>query len=66
MSNEHTYEEGLRDGRIAALEHMQHSQNSRLDKHESRISIQERITYGLLGAIALLEVIPLLRDVLVP
>lgn len=55
------YQEGLRDGRIAALEKQAQSHSSRLDGHERRISAQERITYALLGAITLMQVLPAIK-----
>ena len=58
------YEAGRRDGRIESLERVQEAHNSRLDKHEIRLQTQERITYALLGAIALIEFIPLAQQVL--
>lgn len=38
--------------------------SDRLDKHESRISSQEKISYAVLGALALMEVLPTLQKVL--
>ena len=64
MTVEDHYQEGLRDGRIAALEQQANSHAKRLDSHERRISAQERITYALLGAIALLEVLPTIQELM--
>ena len=55
------YETGLRDGRLDALEGNQKMHNERLDKHEIRLQTQERITYAILGAIALIEFLPLIK-----
>lgn len=55
------YHEGVRDGRIASLEAQRDDHNLRLDMHERRLQMQERITYGLIGAIALAEFLPTLR-----
>jgi len=65
MDGPNSYEEGRRDGRIEALEHMQLSQGLRLDHHERRLQVMERITYGLIGAIALAEFLPAIRAILV-
>ncbi len=61
---EHDYDAGVRDGRIEAIERMQVDQNKRLDEHSDRIRAQERVVYGLIGAIALIEVLPALRGML--
>jgi len=55
------YETGLRDGRLDAIEDNQKQHSSRLDKHELRLQTQERITYAILGAIALIEFLPLIK-----
>ena len=55
------YETGLRDGKISSLEKMQSNQNVRLDHHERRLIAAERIIYGLIGAIALIEFLPMLK-----
>lgn len=52
------YEAGRRDGRIESLERAHLSHEERLDKHEIRLQTQERITYALLGAVALIEFLP--------
>jgi hypothetical protein len=54
----HTYEDGLREGRFRRIEEKQDHHESRLDGHAKRLSAQERITYSLLGAIAFIELIP--------
>ena len=58
------YREGLRDGEIHALKEMQNAQNSRLDNHDKRISILERVTYMVLGMILLLEFLPTIQRVI--
>lgn len=64
MVNE-AYEDGLRDGKIEALEKMQGHQNDRLDvfgqqfeKCDARLRLQEKVVWGLIGAIALVEFLP--------
>lgn len=49
------YEHGLTEGRLNALEDGQNDINDELEKHQTRISFQERIVYGVMGAVALLE-----------
>ena len=46
---------GRIEGQLEAIEKMQHIQNDRLDFHERRLTIQERITWGILGAVALVQ-----------
>lgn len=55
------YEDGLRDGRLSALEAMLSRHGERLDGHAKRLHIQERLAYGLMGAIFLLELAPALQ-----
>lgn len=61
MVEEHGYNEGLRDGRIKALEHVVSQHSRKFDSHESRLRIMERILYGLIGALALIEFLPKLQ-----
>ena len=64
MTNElpHGYEEGLRDGKIIAIENMQLAQNTRLDAHDHRISNLERVAYIVLGIVMFLEFAPQLKS----
>ena len=62
-NNNHTYEEGLREGRLRGIEETIQNHGSRLDKHEMRLTAQERITYALLGAIALMELLPTIKGI---
>lgn len=59
-----TYEDGLVEGRLAAVEHMQSSQNVRLDNHGQRISSLERAMWVVIGAIAALEFFPIIGKAL--
>lgn len=52
------YQEGLRDGRLQALEAADRRLEARMTNHEARLTAQERITYSLLGALALLNIWP--------
>ncbi len=44
-----TYEEGVRDGKIAALENMANDHKGRLDNHGRRLAMLERIIWGVFG-----------------
>lgn len=55
---DHDYEAGKRDGKIEALEDLMSQHSNRLDIHERRLAMQEKITYGLIGAIALANFLP--------
>lgn len=58
-----TYEDGIREGRIRGIEETVTHHGRRLDNVESRMTAQERITYALLGAIALIEILPTIQGV---
>lgn len=64
MTENKTYEDGLVEGRLAAVEHMQSSQNLRLDNHSVRISSLERAMWVVIGAIAALEFFPVIANIL--
>lgn len=64
MSLEKTYEDGIVEGRLAAVEHMQQGQNLRLDNHSQRISALERAMWVVIGAIAAIEFFPILASFL--
>ena len=56
-----SYDEGRRDGRIGTLETMVQHQNRRIDDVMASLKTIERIVYGLIGAIALIELVPALK-----
>lgn len=60
------YDQGLQDGRLAAIEAMQLQQNMRIDNHSNRISTIEKAMYIMIGLIAAVEFFPLLADFLKP
>ena len=62
MSDE--YNEGVRDGRITSLESTLQNQNRRIDDITNSLKTIERIVYGLIGAIALIEIVPALKMML--
>lgn len=62
-TNGKSYEDGLAEGRIRGIEETISEHGRRLDKHESRLTAQERITYALLGAITLIQIFPAIQKV---
>ncbi|MCP3665743.1 MAG: hypothetical protein GY696_25150 [Gammaproteobacteria bacterium] len=52
------YQAGLRDGRLGSLEKMVAGHDSRLDQHSRRLALAEKILYGLIGALALINFAP--------
>lgn len=64
MEKGKTYEDGLVEGRLAAVEHMQTGQNLRLDNHSQRISALERAMWVVIGAIAALEFFPVVASMI--
>lgn len=55
------YEDGRRDGKIEALEHMQGKQNDRLDSHSRRITVLERVAWILFAVVGLIQLAPSFR-----
>lgn len=53
-----TYEEGLRDGQIDALEKTAANHASRLDSHSERLRQMERITWLIIGGLVVLQALP--------
>ena len=60
--NGHTYEDGLREGRLKGIEETVQHHSERLTSAERRLTSQERISYSLLGAIMLIELLPTLAS----
>jgi len=62
--SEHSYDEGVRDGKIEALEKMmiEHKETtkSRFNHHDSRISVLEKIAYGAAGITVFIQLLPYL------
>ena len=65
---EHSYEEGVRDGRISALEKMMAEErrlnHSRFDNHDRRISLLEKIAYGAAGITVFLQLLPIIEKLI--
>ncbi len=56
------YEDGLRDGQIAALEEVASSHKDRLDNHANRLRTLERVIWMLAGVIAFVNLWPQLQS----
>ena len=58
------YEAGKRDGKIEAMRQMLSHHSTRIDAIERSLRIQERVTYSLLGALALIQLLPTIKGVI--
>ncbi len=56
--NDRTYDDGLRDGQIKALEQIAAAHKDRLDAHSGRIRLLERVMWALGGIVAFIELWP--------
>jgi hypothetical protein len=64
--NQHkTYEDGLRDGRIAKICGITTAHKSRLDNHSKRLRTLEKVCWLLFGIGIAFEVMPELKDIVV-
>lgn len=61
-----SYLEGLRDGQIQELESRVDNLNTEMRSHELRLRILEKISYAMLGVVALIEVFPAIQHILKP
>jgi hypothetical protein len=59
-----TYDEGRRDGQIQALEEITKDHKGRLDNHSTRLRTLERVIWALTGALAVLQLLPRLLDLI--
>jgi hypothetical protein len=59
IETDEAYRRGLLEGRLSALEDRQSKSESVQKEHAQRLTAQERISYSLLGALALIQVWPL-------
>jgi len=57
-----SYDDGLRDGRLDALEHMQAMQNDRIANHSQRIAMLERVAWILIGVVGFLQLGPTIQS----
>ena len=58
------YEEGMRDGRLKAMEHRLDSHDRVKDNHERRLVYLERIVWGCFGILFLSSVWPSIEGML--
>ena len=56
-------EEGLKEGKISAMEAILARVHERLDEHNRRLTSQEKVSYGLLGIVAFVQILPLLSNI---
>lgn len=49
------FEEGVREGRLMAVEATQRAHAERIDNHDKRLTALERVAWALLGASAILQ-----------
>ena len=59
-----SYEDGLRDGKIEALENTQADHASRLDAHSARLDKMERIIWVAIGGLIVLQAMPQISRVI--
>lgn len=57
-----TYHDGIREGKLIALERRMDNTDTRIDHHEKRLQILERLAWIMFGAILLLKFLPELQD----
>jgi len=60
--NTDAYQEGLRDGKIDALERTTQKHSERLDNHDVRLTAQERIVYAVGLAFLFLQALPIIKE----
>ena len=56
-----TYEDGLVEGQVRAIETMVNDHKGRLDNHGNRLRILERVVWAFAGFAIFLEFLPSLR-----
>ncbi len=56
-----TYEQGVADGKIEALEKIQGKHEQRLNHHSERLRITERILYAVIGVGVFMQLYPSLQ-----
>jgi hypothetical protein len=66
MTNDHNgnYEEGVRDGRLSALERRADTHDAKNNSHERRLQYLERIVYGMMAIVAFTSVLPEVMEVM--
>ena len=59
-----SYEDGLRDGQIKAIERVLSEHKTIHDDHERRLKQQERVMWILIGAFGLVQFLPAIQGLL--
>ncbi len=59
-----SYEEGLREGRINAVEEIVSGHKDRLDHHSGRIRRLERVAWITLGVVLTIQILPQIQNLL--
>jgi len=59
-----TYEEGLAEGRLRGIEKAVVRNGQRINEHEKRLIVHDRLQWALMGALVLMQVIPLLQGLI--
>lgn len=55
---------GRLEGKLEAMGNIQNQHHERLEKQDRRIALLEKVMWMLLGAIALIQVLPIIKAVL--
>jgi len=59
------YKDGVRDGEIKALKEIIHGHHQRISSLESSIKLMERVLYGMMGALVLINLfLPELKEMI--
>jgi hypothetical protein len=64
LNAEHSYEEGLIEGRMQAMERIMEHHEQKMREIDSRTRMMERVLWGVLGAIALMQLLPMFREMM--
>lgn len=59
-----TYDDGVRDGKLEALEDITGKHSDRLDSHSKRLTLLERIMWAGGGIVAFIQLVPLIKPFL--
>lgn len=59
-----TYCDGLREGKLITLERRMDSTDTRIDHHEKRLQILERLAWIMFGGLLLLRFLPEIQGII--
>ena len=57
-----SYDDGVRDGKIEALEATSAKHSERLDRHSKRIALLEKAAWVVLGIVLAIQLVPEAKD----